>query len=234
MKKIVLMLGSVICFTCESFAETWNCGPATYGVYSDSVQCTYDEASKTLTVSGEGKMGDYDNVEEGNLATTPWINKDITTVVIENGVTGIGSRAFKRLENLETVIGLENITYLGDRAFYGDKKLKSVDLPNIQEINNLAFYRASGLQYVGINSSVVINGTPFSQSSLPDCSPIGNCGSCEGEYIQSGVGCVSGCFEGYYPTNKGYCKVIKLRYTIPEADAATSDDNENMIEWIFE
>ena len=82
MKKIVLMLGSVICFTCESFAETWNCGPATYGVYSDSVQCTYDEASKTLTVSGEGKMGDYDNVEEGNLATTPWINKDITTVLI--------------------------------------------------------------------------------------------------------------------------------------------------------
>ena len=30
----------------------------------------------------------------------------------------------------------------------------------------------------------------------------------------------------------GYCS--RIRYTLPEADAATSNDNENMIEWIFE
>ena len=29
-------------------------------------------------------------------------------------------------------------------------------------------------------------------------------------------------------------EVVKLRYTLQEADEATSDDNENMIEWIFE
>ncbi|MBR1399764.1 MAG: hypothetical protein IJ564_06305 [Alphaproteobacteria bacterium] len=52
--------------------------------------------------------------------------------------------------------------------------------------------------------------------------------------MQAGVGCVDSCWEGYYPTNQGYCKIIKLRYTLPEADAATSNDNENMIEWIFE
>ncbi|MBR1399282.1 MAG: leucine-rich repeat domain-containing protein [Alphaproteobacteria bacterium] len=30
----------------------------------------------------------------------------------------------------------------------------------------------------------------------------------------------------------GYCS--RIRYTLPEADEATSNDNENMIEWIFE
>ena len=31
-----------------------------------------------------------------------------------------------------------------------------------------------------------------------------------------------------------YNECLRKRYTLPEADAATSDDNENMIEWIFE
>ncbi|MBR1398576.1 MAG: leucine-rich repeat domain-containing protein [Alphaproteobacteria bacterium] len=42
------------------------------------------------------------------------------------------------------------------------------------------------------------------------------------------------CDEGWYATNKDVCARIKLRYTIPEADEATSNDNENTIEWIFE
>jgi hypothetical protein len=37
--------------------------------------------------------------------------------------------------------------------------------------------------------------------------------------------------EGY-TSYYGFC--TRKRYTLPEADAATSDDNENMIEWIFE
>ena len=42
------------------------------------------------------------------------------------------------------------------------------------------------------------------------------------------------CDEGWYATNKDVCARIKLRYTLPEADELTSNDNENMIEWIFE
>ena len=39
--------------------------------------------------------------------------------------------------------------------------------------------------------------------------------------------------DGGFELVDGEC-VGKLRYTLPEADAATSNDNENMIEWIFE
>ena len=45
----------------------------------------YDEASKTLTISGKGRMFDYDGV------TPPWDGKDIENVVFEEGVTYIGS-----------------------------------------------------------------------------------------------------------------------------------------------
>ena len=88
MKKIVLMLGIVISFVNKTYAETWNCGPATDGVYSDSVKCTYDEATKTLTISGEGEMGDYANIIVNGIdgSTAPWYDKDIVHAVIEGNV----------------------------------------------------------------------------------------------------------------------------------------------------
>ena len=43
--------------------------------------------------------------------------------------------------------------------------------------------------------------------------------------------CIGKCTEGY-TFYYGYC--LRTRYTLPEADEATSDDNENSIEWIFE
>ena len=47
----------------------------------------------------------------------------------------------------------------------------------------------------------------------------------------SGVGCQQ-CANKNYALEYGTC--YRKRYTLPEADAATSNDNENMIEWIFE
>ena len=40
------------------------------------------------------------------------------------------------------------------------------------------------------------------------------------------------CVNPSYKANYGYC--YRIRYTLPEANEATSHDNENMIEWIFE
>ena len=239
-------LAFIFCFTFAGavYAETWNCGPATGGVYSDSVKCTYDEESKTLTISGEGKMGNYAAavVNEKDGSTAPWYGKDIVHAIIEGNVTSIGARTFKNARNLQDIEGTENIVSVGDTAFYGAASLISIDLPNVQEIGGIAFYGTSSLEYVGIPDGVIYgpdtvaasNRETFGGSKLSNCRKTGECGSCGDKFVQSGVGCVSSCFDGYYPTNQGYCKIIKLRYTMPEADAATSDDNENMIEWIFE
>ena len=247
MRKVVLMFGIVVCFAGESLAETWNCGPATNGVYSGSVKCTYDETTKTLTISGEGEMGNYASTS-GDGSTTPWYGKDIVHAVIEGHVTSIGDRAFKKLYNLQDIKGTENITHVGDTAFMSTK-LTSIDLPNVQEIGGIAFLDTRSLQYIGIPDDVTYmpdtcsttpmpvgcshynNRDAFSGSKISNCQKTGDCGNCGEKFVQAGVGCVSSCYTGY-TSYYGFC--TRKRYTLPEADAATSNDNENMIEWIFE
>ena len=250
MKKIVLMLGIVICIAYESSAETWNCGPATNGVYSDSVQCTYDEATKTLTISGEGEMGNYSVVNSNNpVSTAPWFGKNIEHAVFEGNVTSIGAGSFFRAYKLTDITGLENITRIGGAAFEEATKLKSIDLPNVQEIGGVAFKDAHSLEYAGIPEDVTYkpdgcsktptpavcghyrNWDTFVNSGISNCRITGDCGSCGEKVIQSGAGCVNSCYSGY-TSYYGYC--YRTRYTLPEADEATSNDNENMIEWIFE
>ena len=234
-KFLGITISLIFVFTNKTYAETWNCGPATDGVYSDSVKCTYDEEAKTLTISGDGPMGNYNRVYiNGEEASdTPWLRKDIVHAVIEGNVTTIGNRVFKALYNLEDVTGLENIESVGSRAFYNASSLKSIDLPNVKSVGKNAFLGTSSLEFAGIPTNVTWESSAFAGSKIPNCKT-GECGNCGDKFVQAGVGCVSDCFDGYYPTNQGYCKIIKLRYTLPEADAATSDDNENMIEWIFE
>ncbi|MBR3662776.1 MAG: leucine-rich repeat domain-containing protein [Alphaproteobacteria bacterium] len=215
-------------------AETWNCGPATDGVYSDSVKCTYDEATKTLTISGEGPMGNYNYVD--GRPTTPWRDKNIVHSVIENGVTTIGDHAFEHIKSLQDIVGTENITKIGYASFSGTS-LISIDLPNVQEIGGVAFYSTKSLRYAGIPEDVTydsdsyLNRDTFAGSKLANCRKTGDCGSCGEKFVQSGVGCVSSCYTGY-TSYYGFC--TRTRYTLPEADAATSDDFENTIEWIFE
>ncbi len=229
-------LAFIFCFIGAgvAFAETWNCGPATDGVYSDSVKCTYDEEAKTLTISGEGEMGNYASIN--NNSTAPWYGKDIVHAVIEGNVTSIGDRVFKHAENLTDIVGLENITRLGYASFSGASSLVSIDLPNVQEIGGVAFHYTSSLEYAGIPDDVTYGSDPlsrdnFESSKLSNCRKTGECGSCGEKFVQAGVGCVSSCYSGY-SSYYGYC--MRTRYTLPEANAATSDDNENTIEWIFE
>ena len=223
-------LVSILCFIFADavFAETWNCGPATNGVYSDSVQCTYDEASKTLTISGEGNMGDY-AYTSGNGSSAPWYGKDIVHAVFEGNVTSIGERVFKNAGNLQDIKGTENITSVGVVAFYHANSLISIDLPNVQNIGKWAFSGNSSLEFAGIPEGVAFGTEVFKGSKISNCQNTGDCGNCGDKVIQSGVGCVNNCPAGH-TSYYGLC----TRYTLPEADSATSDDNENTIEWIFE
>ena len=114
---------------------------------------TYDK----LTISGTGAMANYSSSNQ------PWaaFKSDITTAVIEDGVTGIGMRdfyqftaltsvsiassvtiidplAFGGCTNLATISGATGVTYVGSSAFTGTAWLDA--LYNAQ---------SDGLTYVG-------------------------------------------------------------------------------------
>ncbi|MBR3661942.1 MAG: leucine-rich repeat protein [Alphaproteobacteria bacterium] len=234
----------------KASAETWNCGMQDEnGNYGENVKCTYDTATKTFTISGEGEMGNYAHID--GKPVTPWRDKEIVHAVVEGNVTSIGDRTFQFARKLTDITGLENITRVGDAAFSGASALVSIDLPNVREIGGVAFENTSKLQYIGIPDDVTYlsdtcsrgntdphgpcggayhNRDTYHGSKVSNCRITGDCGSCGAKVVQSGVGCVNDCSAGY-SEYYGYC--LRTRYTLPEANAATSDDNENMIEWIF-
>ncbi len=91
-----------------------------------------------LTISGTGTMGrSWWRPEE-----LPWyfLRKEISKVVIEPGVTSIGSRAFEGCESLTAVIIPDSVTSIEICAFSGCKNLTGVRIPdNVTTIGNLTF-----------------------------------------------------------------------------------------------
>ena len=68
------------------------------GDRGDNVTWSLDD-SGTLTISGTGKMMDY---HSGNYTSVPWYDnrERIQTIVIQDGVTSIGNKAFSKCINL--------------------------------------------------------------------------------------------------------------------------------------
>lgn len=143
-----------------AFAEDpeWSCGANA----SNIVTAHFNSASGTLTFSGEGAMENYRTMH----FVAPWkeISNQIKKIVIENGVTSIGSNAFYQCSDMQATLDLSDakaLTSIGNNAFYGCKKLTgSLEIPDsVTEIgaeafldcNNLSgnFELPEGLQSVG-------------------------------------------------------------------------------------
>lgn len=111
-----------------------------FSVLADSsVTDMFDAATATLTISGNGAMTDYD---ENNMTDIPWYDyrDEIEHVVIEDGVTHIGSYAFSRDNNLVSVEIADSVVSIGTAAFARDDKLTEIVVPNsVTEIGAYAF-----------------------------------------------------------------------------------------------
>ena len=88
----------------------------------------------TLTISGSGKMDDY---EEGKQ---PWhaYKASIKSVVIENIVTSVGNNAFNCFPNLSSVTIANSVTRIGNYAFCANASLKSIMIP--ASVETIGFY----------------------------------------------------------------------------------------------
>lgn len=141
--------------------------PATSGdcgaTENDHVKWSFDSRTGVLTISGTGAMADYKILKEDGVMHTSagWkdFDEDITAVVIDRGVTSIGSYAFFRCTNLESVSILEGVESIGDRAFWNDFALKGITIPaSVKKIGNTTdnsrevFYQCSALENISVSS----------------------------------------------------------------------------------
>lgn len=129
-----------------AFAEDpeWSCGANA----SNIVTAHFNSASGTLTFSGEGAMENYQTMH----FVAPWkeISNQIKKIVIENGVTSIGSNAFYQCSDMQATLDLSDakaLTSIGNNAFYGCKKLTgSLEIPDsVTEIGAEAFLDCNNL-----------------------------------------------------------------------------------------
>ena len=116
--------------------------------------CTwqYDQQTRKLTISGSGKMSDYDENEEA-----PWYpyRDRIRDVVIESGVTHIGAWSFYNTGAPIFRVNIpDSVKTIGSYAFAG-AKLSSVEIPDsVVTIGDYAFTSCVSLEKVTIGNHV--------------------------------------------------------------------------------
>ncbi|MCR5340102.1 MAG: InlB B-repeat-containing protein, partial [Saccharofermentans sp.] len=114
------------------------------GSCGDDLSWKIDYATGTLTISGTGNMNNW-----GDTDTVPWypVRDSIKTVVISDGVTSIGDRAFNGFSNITSVTVPESVTAVGDNAFSGCSNLAEVTYTGTREKwNNISI--GSGNDYL--------------------------------------------------------------------------------------
>ena len=132
----------------------------TCGAESDGSNVTWKlDSDGTLTISGSGKMADYNNSNG-----SPWsvnATRTIQAVVIGKDVTSIGSCAFYNTTYL-TSVTFENgskLTNIGVGAFGMCRKLTSITIPSsVTTIGQRAFVSCESLTSITIPSSVTTIG----------------------------------------------------------------------------
>ena len=104
-----------------------------------------------LTISGTGEMTDFSSSDQ------PWYDyrSSINEVVIEDGATSIGAKAFYSCDALTSVTIPDSVTSIDYYAFYKCISLTSITIPDsVTSIGNYAFYSCDALISFTISDSV--------------------------------------------------------------------------------
>lgn len=126
------------------------------GVYYGDV--TWKLSGGVLTISGEGQCG-------GLVGGEPWYSycSEITSIIIEPGITVIGSDAFKNCVNLTDVTIPETVHSIGPAAFSQCSGLENLEIPDsVSEIDGWAFEKCANLKSIRMpNGKVTIESHAF-------------------------------------------------------------------------
>ena len=189
MQKLFLFIAAVFCAAMTAQAETWTSG-----------DCTVTLENGVMTVSGNGAMADYGGLGE----SAPWDDyyEEVTSVVIEDGVTYIGGSSFESFIAMSSVTIPASVRAIGPYAFAFSQALVTVTVPEgVAEIGMYAFANAEGLKTVYLPSTL----TTIDQDAFYDCT------------VLSDVYCAAnpdnltwedGSYDDFMSANQTLCHVI--------------------------
>ena len=153
---MLLSITSGLNLTAYADVQTGKCG--------DNVRYSLDTSTGVLTISGTGDMTGYLDGQ------SPFYSDDnVKSVVIENGITSIGSNLFQECSSLSSITIPDGVTFIGNNTFYHCSALKSIVLPDgVTLIGEGAFSYCKRLVSITIPVSTKVIGfkTFFNCSSL--------------------------------------------------------------------
>lgn len=116
------------------------------GFCGDSVQWSLSDG--VLTITGSGQMQNF------HKGKRPW-RGSIKSVIIEEGVTNIGSRAFEYNSWLKEISIPSSVKTIGDSAFVNCVSLKKIVIPNsVTSIGKTCFARCYNLSSISLSSNL--------------------------------------------------------------------------------
>lgn len=182
MKKRIISLCIVLTMILSVFSQfpfNVNADSVKSGVCGDNLTWSLS-ASGILTISGVGTMYNYGHTDT-SYTLAPWYEYDelneLHSIVLEPGVTSIGTNAFLGCFGVTDVSIPNTITLVGAFAFSGCSALKDISIPEgVSEIGAYAFADCKSLECVTIPSSVTILGDGVFQScqDLSEITFLGN------------------------------------------------------------
>lgn len=168
--KLIIFVLSVVAAMCmlifSASAETSS------GQCGENVTWTYDNVAQTLTISGTGDMYDY---TESSLPEYIGYSFRYTEVIVESGVTSIGSYAFDNDLNsyrtIEKVSLPDTIKTINDHAFRYCTHLTSINIPDsVESIGDHAFIQCSRLENIKLSERL----TEIGAHTFSSCSNMTN------------------------------------------------------------
>lgn len=127
-----------------------------------SVKESTDEAGETtycLELGGTGEMPDYTLADE--LPWETW-RDEITIVMVDAGITKIGSYVFANMDTLSIVQIANTVTALGDGAFYNCGKLTNLQIPDsVTSLGNFVIggtYGKTQWEYNPVEKKLTVTG----------------------------------------------------------------------------
>ncbi|MBR5459464.1 MAG: leucine-rich repeat protein, partial [Clostridia bacterium] len=141
MKKLILALFSLLLIVSISAVATDINGTCDNGI-------SWSVSDGTLTVSGEGEVPNYTRSD-----TAPWTQyrNEITSIVVEDGITSLGSYCFFSLNNATSISIADSVKYLGLQFIRGTA-IEEVST-NAETVVINAFGRADSLKTVRLTES---------------------------------------------------------------------------------
>lgn len=124
-------------------------------VYQVGGNVTATVDGDTLTLTGTGETYEDYYWRDRNDSDNRLNKTSIKHVIVENGITSLGSELFSHFENVESIILPTSLEYIGTGAFSNCYSLENIEIPNgVKALGSYIFNECERLKSISLPSTL--------------------------------------------------------------------------------